>query len=282
MSDGFRNLVNKIYKFMNHNDKKYITKLIVESTNYTNTNLHSNLIAISKIVLHYVNKYKLKQDENRQHFIVTKLIHYIQNHRPETPLSPLQFVDIGGGNGNVLSEINKSLGGNKDQFHCIETTTDWIENYNFDNHNITYEFWENNRLSFLDKCCDIALCMVSLHHMNDDTIHNVLSEIKRILADDGLLLIKEHDSNNAITSQFIEWEHYLYHILDQAYKGRLIDVEEYHSTIIDNYKSKEQWQDLFLQHGLHLYSRTNRFLDGEFVPDSKNPTNLYWDVYTSS
>ena len=48
---------------------------------------------------------------------------------------------------------------------------------------------------------------------------------------------------------------------------------------IYNFKSKEHWSELFELSGFRLNSVHNRFLDGDYVKDDKNVTQLYWAVY---
>jgi ubiquinone/menaquinone biosynthesis C-methylase UbiE len=276
--NNFDNLINKIYRFLNSNDKKNIKKLISETAGLHD--LNNRMTTISQIILNYVKQLNLKKDVHRQDFIVSKILDFIKVNKPEMLSKTLKFIDIGGGNGDILSGINRKLHGIKENYVCVETKTDWVEEYEFNHNNISYEFWENNKICIPDKSFDIILCMVSLHHMTDDVILNVIYEIKRIIKENGLLLIKEHDSNSEITRDCIEWEHHLYHILDNAYKDRLVDAEEYLKHNIDNFKQKEKWQELFERNGFKLNYRANRFLDGNFIPDPKNPSNLYWDVYT--
>jgi ubiquinone/menaquinone biosynthesis C-methylase UbiE len=277
--DCLDNLIHKIFKPLYFKDKQRI-KQMIKSTN--NTNLSASLHEISKLV---TNVYKINQyvpDENRQDFITTKIINYLYQLPKSTELdTDIEFVDIGGGNGNVLNQLATILDIKKDKVICVETNSDWVENYEYNHSNISYMFWDNTDLKIESNSVNCVLCMVSLHHMTDTTIHNILKEIKRILKPDGILLIKEHDTNN-ISQKYIKWEHYLYHILDNAYKYDIINPEMYLETAIDNFKSKEEWQSIIETIGeLTWKERTNRFLDGEFTNDPKNPTNLYWDIYVN-
>jgi len=277
------NLIHKIFKPLYYKDKQYI-KQFIKSTN--NNNLSASLHKISTLV---TNVYKINQyvpDENRQDFITTKIINYLYqlpNSIISTELDTnIRFVDIGGGNGNVLNQLATILDIQKDKVICVETSSDWVEKYEYNNSNISYMFWDNTDLKIESNSVNCVLCMVSLHHMTDTTIHNILKEIKRILKPEGILLIKEHDTNN-ISQKYIQWEHYLYHILDNAYKYEVINPQIYLETAIDNFKSKEEWQTIIETIGeLTWKERTNRFLDGEFTTDPKNPTNLYWDIYINN
>lgn len=194
-----------------------------------------------------------------------------------------RIVDIGGGNGDALHELNTILEKNKvklpkESLVCVETKTDWGEQYAFDHKDISYVFWNNNSFDVKTGTADIIFCMVSLHHMNDKTLKNTLSEINRVLKPGGYLLIKEHDANTE-SLPYIEWEHHLYHILDAGYEHKVINAAEYLQHSIDNFKPKEEWKRLITDEGLTFVDRKDRLLTGEFVSDADNASNMYWDAY---
>jgi ubiquinone/menaquinone biosynthesis C-methylase UbiE len=273
------NLIHKIFKFLKSNDKIKINNIILETPSDNNKLLIQNINKISNIVL----KYNLNKNENRQDYIIDKIISAVNRMKPEILNKNIVIADIGGGNGDVLSGINKRTGinGDKNNFICVESKTDWVESYPCDNTNIVYKYWNNDTIDIKDNSCDLVLCMVSLHHMNNDTIYNAINEIKRILKEDGLLFVKEHDSDDNQTLQLIEWEHHLYHILDCAYSGKKTNAEEYLKYSINNFNAKGYWQYLFENmFSFKLKNRMNRFLDEiNNEEDAKNITKLYWDIY---
>lgn len=286
--DSLDNLIYKIFKFTNQYDRKIIKKIIIETPlqwmNHVGILKH-NITKISKIILKYCQRQSLKRDEQRQDFITRKIINFLNELSPEKVNENLSVADIGGGNGNVLSFMNNLVNGNKDNFICVETATEWVETYSHNHDNIVYKFWDNNVMDILDNSCDIVMCMTSLHHMDENTLNNVMKEIKRILKNDGLVLIKEHDAHDLHEyhlDTLIHWEHHLYHILDCAYENKLVDTNEYINKLIHNFHSNKFWTNMFKQNNLTLVTRSNRFLDGEYIEDDpKNPTKLYWAIYSN-
>ncbi len=276
--DSLDNLIHKIYKFASNNEKGTIKSLILNKSATTN-DLKTSMNKISTIAPKYVKQLKLKKDENRQDFIVSKILSFIRLNEPSILNDSLTAVDIGGGNGNVLSSINNVINADKKQFICVESK-DWIENYKYDNSNITYTFWNNNTIDILDESCDLVFCMVSLHHMTNETLTTVLNEINRILKKGGILMMKEHDCNSIGIHKMIMWEHHLYHLLDCAYDNHNFDFDMYYVNSIYNFKSKKEWQSLMETHNFNHICSKNRFLDGDYSnSDPKNATNLYWDIY---
>jgi ubiquinone/menaquinone biosynthesis C-methylase UbiE len=282
-------VVHKIFKFLPSWDKTRICQIIGADTRTCEGVGNAELLAdklsrIYQIVRPVVVGRGIQSDEDRQEFITGKLQDYLQTG------SGARFLDIGGGNGNILSGLQTWLGGSAENYICVENKTGWQENYMYSNENIRYLFWDNLELAGVpDASVDIVFCMVSLHHMTDMTIGRALGEIKRVLVAGGRLLIKEHNAT-ADNLRYIYWEHHLYHVLDMAMSAGAVsgsadgkndspEWTNYCESAVNNFKSAEVWQELITSTGFELVARSNRFLDGPFVPDSRNPSELYWDEY---
>jgi SAM-dependent methyltransferase len=191
------------------------------------------------------------------------------------------YVDIGGGNGNVLSYIRANVVGDaisqKENYVCVESGANWAEPYPFDRDNIKYLFWDNRVINLRSGFAHVILCMVSLHHMNDTTIHNVLLEMKRILCNGGVILMKEHDCNSSDVVRYTEMEHHLYHVRTRSMEGKPLDVDSYLKTCVFNFKSKAEWLRLFMNAGFVLRTWKNRVLGSDSLPNS---TQLFWGIFS--
>lgn len=282
--DEFR-LIQKIFRFLENNEKQLI-KTIINNANNNYIEISSALTQISNIITPIMTAKNINRDEDRQNWIANQILKYITENIDIMPTNDLKIIDIGGGNGNVLREINSTLKTKynvetmPNNFICVETQSDWVENYEFDNESIKYCFWDNNSIPIESNTADIVLCMVSLHHMSNETIQATLSEINRILKPGGYILMKEHDASSRTVTRFIEWEHYLYHILDKGYTRNFINPDEYISQNIDNFKSKNTWQRLFEENNFKYIESISRGLEKDKpIYDSNNVTNLYWDIY---
>ena len=280
MSTPYEALIFKIFRFMLSYEHKKLLKIIRKH----DKSMDEKLEEMSTIVTDYVIKHNIKPDENRQDFIINKINTYLVTHFNHLCQDNCKFVDIGGGNGNVISGLRNHIGirnkTKKEDFICVETETDWGETYPFNNENITYLLLKGDEeinLSIEPHSVDVILCMCSLHHMRNDTIFEMLTNMKRILKPEGKILIKEHDVTGALS--YIMCEHHLYHLLDCAYNGEQINIREHYDNFIYNFKSKEHWTELFELSGFRLNNIHNRFLYGDYVKDDKNVTQLYWAVY---
>ena len=272
-------LINKIYRFLPINSKKDI-KYIIQG----NLTLNNKLLEISDIVTKFCIRYNIKPDPDRQDYIIQNLKHYLDMYYPYLMQDNCRIIDIGGGNGNVISGLRNKITSNTNtsDFICYETELDWAENYAFNNQNILYKYWNKDdtkyNLEQPDNSVDIILCMVSLHHMTNDTIATMLTNFNKVLKPNGKVFIKEHD-RTINSNSYIFWEHHLYHILDCAYNCHTIDIDKYFNTNINNFKSKEQWNNAFTSFGFETVNITNRFLNGEYSSDETNISELYWAIY---
>lgn len=282
ISKRFYILIKKIFKFINKNDIISI-QVIIKNHDRIETKLQS--------IYNIINKYNLpdmNHEENRKCYIAMEFYNALTRNKNNYILNNNSIIlDIGGGNGDMLEALKniyyeKGVNFKKDNLICVETKTDWNENYLFQNENITFHFWNNEKLQLdenLKQKCDIIICMVSLHHMYDNTIDNILTEIYSMLKPNGLLFIKEHNYT-AISSDCIIWEHHLYHIMDCKKKNIPLNAQHYLNTNIYNFKSANTWQNIIQNKGFQLLDRTNRFLGHEMVDTNhKNGSQLYWDIY---
>ena len=250
--DNIDYMIGKIFKFANKTEKQYIKSCIM-----TPSNINTRMSQIHNILQNYNTR--INTDEHRQNYIAAKIYNCLNSHYKHLLKDDMCIMDFGGGNGDVLSTLSNTLKStgikiSKKNCICVETKTDWVEEYTFDKTDITYMFWDNNVLSIKDNYVDILLCMVSMHHMTDETIHRVFVEAKRALKPGGLLLLKEHD-NNAETNNYIEWEHHLYHILDCIKSGNSLKLDTYIKNSHHNFKNKQEWLGIIKSHGFNFKCR---------------------------
>ncbi len=262
---------------------------------------------IIKKVFHYIKSHKdreqiekwcnelpLHEMMERTYELSNKHIHNIAREKIEKPPDYISqiiakktnanehrtYVDIGGGNGNVLSFIREKIVGNavsnRDNYVCVESSVNWAEPYAFDNVNIKYVFWDNETMNVTSEFAHVVLCMVSLHHMDDKTIINALKEMRRILMKGGVVLMKEHDCTSPEVKRLIEMEHHLYHVRKMSVENKPLNMTEYFANLQFNFKSRVEWLRLFMQAGFVLRGWKNRVLGTYSLP---NATQLFWGIF---
>ncbi len=203
-------LLRKIFRqYMNEHERNQMVTRILSSSPDTQ---HDTMQAIYTLLKPRCPTFP--SVERRQEFIVRQIVTVLSSKEKtlsSSSWSNLQFMDVGGGDGFVLHFLS-SLSDKKPI--CMETRTDWNETYTFPYAStVDYHFWDNVHMATVEThSVDVVFCMVSLHHMNEETVANCLREIRRVLKPGGLFMIKEHDCISETAQLLIEWEHHLYHI----------------------------------------------------------------------
>ena len=277
-------LLNKILKNKKSNDIiNNIQTIILELKNESNK-LKNAIISINNILSENNQKSNNDIDEiiNKNHNYVSTNLSNIISKNIKKPNNEIKIADIGGGEGNIITNIGKLLEIPSSNLYCIEQNNQWAESYRFNN-NINYVFWDNVYINIPDNSIDIVILMVSLHHMTNQIVDNTMKNIKRILKPDGIVVLKEHDMINEDIKYTIDWEHHLYHILnsnkEDLTKNRL---KKYLKKFINNYKSKDEYDKLFLSYNLKGLEELNRQFKPLSCTDYSNASNLYWKIYNNS
>lgn len=225
-------------------------------------------------------------NDNRQNFIFERIGNFLFNSQTQLSSSS-RILDIGGGNGNLLSYLGKTYNIPKQNLYCLEETrakngTDAFK-YLYDNENVNYIFWDelNETIENIGTF-DVIICMVVLHHIPEEIIlSNIMPFIKKHIANNGYLLLKEHDARSLQTINYINWEHHLYYILEHTYKRiSLHNINKYLDDFIANYKKMEYFIDLFKINGFKLKKTfTNIFEPTTTNFRNNTPTKLYWQLF---
>ena len=270
LSNRINRLLDKLLKEENSKNINKIKNIIIQTDN-TMDELIISMINISKLITN--TKYIYNKNHN---WISNKLIELFIKFNYTSNIS---IVDIGGGEGNILNYLNKSFNVSNNNLYIVEQKQDWAEKYTFNN-NINYLFWDNINIDIKEDSIDIILIIVSLHHMNDETIENLMLNVNRILKTNGILIIKEHNCMTTEDIKIIDWEHHLYHILmSLKYDLNEESIEKYLRTFTNNYKSMEEYNNIFTKYNFKNILNLNRSFNMYTIDDKLNATNLYWALY---
>lgn len=259
-----------IHKIIKNNTIKKTIHSFVSKDNYQIT--FKKMIQLSKII-HQTKNSSIPIISRT--FISNKLSSFIQKYH----YSPsMKIADIGGGNGQILKEIGTTLKLSKEQLYCIEQNLPWSEPYPFSHSDsLQYIFWNNENIPTIESSSlDVVFLMVTLHHMTDNTIAKVFENLERLLKKGSLLIIKEHDCLTKEDQCVIDWEHHLYHLVESPLQTEEALIE-YKKHYINNFKSKQQWDELIQGYGYTSIVELNRLFERNV--DNKNSTNLYWKIY---
>jgi ubiquinone/menaquinone biosynthesis C-methylase UbiE len=288
--DRIKILINKILKnyiYINCNKKhkiilKDIYDIIIKCDN-NKLDLINSIISINKLLLNNKLKNQSQYDINPSHnYVGLNLSNIISNLISKSDIkSDINILDIGGGEGNILNIIGNKLNIPFNNLYCLETNDDtWYEKYNLTNR-LNYLIWDNININLKDDSFDVIIIMVTMHHMNEHTLYNLLPNINRLLKKNGIIIIKEHDAINQELTNIIDWEHHLYHI----FKSKENDFTEnnltkYLTKFINNYKSKLKYDEIFKSYNFIPVKELDRQFKSLNNYDLKNVTNLYWKIYS--
>ena len=215
---------------------------------------------------------RARQQESDKQYVASLIRDYLG------PNKASGFLDIGGGNGDVLHALHalpEYAQYDKDRFINVEQEQAlWHEPYEF-SHQDTVSYVCGFPESVLEPV-SVVLCMVSLHHMSSNDQRAALRYAFDSLTSGGTLMVKEHDCRTEEDRLAIDWEHYLYHLRELKDRGQPLDWPAFKATFVSNYMSSDTLIDLAISCGFSEPQRRNRFLRTE--PDT-NPTNLYWMIF---
>jgi ubiquinone/menaquinone biosynthesis C-methylase UbiE len=278
--------INKIYKLIHKiikphmiykKYKTFVTKAHeIILSNYTDQN---NIVIYIKTLYKLMKKYKFinKSTEiNKNHtWISGKLAEFLVEQKFN---SDIRIVDIGGGDGDVICNIASIMSIPYKNLFCIENKETWIEKYKFEN-NINYIFWDNQHINVESNSVDVIFIIVMLHHTNDSIMNNIILNAKRLLKPNGIIILKEHDCDGPETKHLINWEHYLYMLLNKINNDHDFNIEEYTNSHVDNYKTIDYFDNLFETNGFVVFKKLNRWFENSNIFDHSNITKLFWAVY---
>jgi ubiquinone/menaquinone biosynthesis C-methylase UbiE len=146
------------------------------------------------------------------------------------------LLDYGCANGTITKELSKQL--NIDLVYGADIIPIATNDFNFillDKNNLMPQIRDNS--------IDFINCSMVLHHVSN--VNETLQEFKRIISNNGILVIREHDCTDKNFGIFLDIVHGLYSLV---WTDPIEDpnfLEEYNA----HYKSYKQWDRLLWHYG---------------------------------
>ena len=276
MYHNFKILVQKIVK------NKCCTEQIIHIIFDNNLSTAEKIVDISNIV--FPPHSKIFYGVSNKSHVATKINNYIRNKFPNIFNTSFPTIaDIGGGNGNLLQDLSDKIPDTR--MICIESESEWSEPYQFSCPNVDYLLW-NGRTNFFSlnaHVFNVVIASVSLHHMTNETLNQLMSNIQTTARPYSILIIKEHDCTSPNDHNIIDWEHHLYHITQINRAMTMNDAMSYlNSPNVINLKTKVEMDRFIKSYGYIKIDELNRHMEYPTNRDSRNPTKLYWSVYQKS
>lgn len=105
---------------------------------------------------------------------------------------------------------------------------------------------------------DLITCIMSLHHIPD--VEGMITEIKRVLSPDGLVVIREHDAGDTKYHPVLNVVHGLYDLVWSQPMENPQHLTEFWAA----YQSRDAWRQLFHRHGFRWLKSNLRPAQGVY------------------
>lgn len=183
-----------------------------------------------------------------------------------------RYLDLGGGNGTVSFAVGTELGLEEENIICADINT-WFDDPDR-TQKVTYVILDEDKdlpdgkdEEFEhDGEFQLITCFQSLHHMKN--VNGRLISCRRINKKGGAIVIREHDCINDDMRMLIDIEHCIFELVLKEYNQKFVD------SYFADYKSKQQWHDIFRALGYKYISTSYPQRFGKF-----NPTRFYYAMY---
>lgn len=141
-----------------------------------------------------------------------KIKNYISKIEKKFNFNLTNYLDIGCGNCIVTEKVGKLLGLESKDIYGVDFNEFSEQQYKINN-NINFTILQKNykKLPYNDNSISLISLINVLHHV--DNLDILLSEIKRILKPDGILMIIEPDVLDYVDYMILDIEHLLYHFV---------------------------------------------------------------------
>ena len=186
-------------------------------------------------------------------------------------ISPTCYLDIGCFDGSITKSIAKHFKLHKLQTHGVD-----ILNYSLDMNqpnyynDITFTQYDGKILPYSDNSFDLITCLMMLHHINQENLCILLSEINRVMKPNGIVILREHNVTNVNDGHSLDIMHNFY---DYVWN----DIGDTHQWKT-NYKSHIEWSKLLLDNKFVPHVPANIYTGSSEIND-RNPFMIYMCSY---
>lgn len=184
-----------------------------------------------------------------------------------------RVLDIGCADGSITKILRQKLDLNQENVHGCDICPTASNGFTF---NLIDETADSVTLPYPDKHFDIVYALMSFHHIRK--LPEMLSEIYRVLRNDGLLIVREHDCINIGLSKILDVVHGFYSMVWCTPQEHVNFQEEY----FGQYRTAQDFDDLISSttklvrvFGTNRQETYPTYYYGKIV----NPMKHYWAVY---
>lgn len=192
----------------------------------------------------------------------------------ESNININKYLDIGSNNGLYTVALGELLGLSRDKIFGIDLG-EFAGMKIIPIDGFVYKDYNGIDIPYPDNSFDLVTMFMVFHHVREPL--KLLGEIHRVLKKGGVLLLREHDSeNNKMFENLFTLEHYLYNIFYDKIK-----FDNFYKDYHENYYSKVGLIDLMEKSGFKLVNQNKKYTDrADNYYKLNNPTNYYQIMFT--
>lgn len=183
---------------------------------------------------------------------------------------PTRILDYGCANGSVISKLSNIF----DNSECHGA--DIIDPQNFPENCTFTKVPEDpdNLLKFSDNYFDLISVLMVMHHIENQI--NTLRELYRILNDDGVIIIREHDCNNNNDKYKLDIYHGLYSLVWSNPK----ENPQFVKTFKSYYTTKDEFRELAESCGFNVTYPNEEIISSLHINKLMDWQKIYYVILT--
>jgi ubiquinone/menaquinone biosynthesis C-methylase UbiE len=285
---AFKNDFNILSRLLNLILKRYNPSLFKEILNIISSGNLDNVIYSNLKKLYHSKKNNYKSSAPRmchKNLITSQIL--LDNITQSININNIKnYLDIGTGNGKFAVTFGKSIGLDSQHIYGVDLDNfaeqkDWNRNKN--NQKFIFQtIQEDKKYPFEDHFFDIITVKMVLHHIKN--LNFLFEEIKRILKNNGLLIIIEHSSFTYADFMLNDIEHGLYmNVFSQdslfeefSSKKNKENNKEIHNLGNVKYFSWIELDNITNNYGFQYIKADILY---ENVNFNVQPTRTFWSIY---
>ena len=186
-------------------------------------------------------------------------------------LEKIKYLDIGCGSGNKTNKFAQILNLDYKNVYGADINTWGPYNQKEYTHKFNFAHINNGKIDLDDNSIDFASCILMLHHVQNLEI--LLSDIKRILKPNGILLVIEHNNYDDYDNLILDLLHMLYGYLYDKNNRYLIepDYALYYNSFI--------WDYIMDKNGFKILNSNSLFTE---LSNEIRYDNLFYSFYLNN
>ena len=229
-----------------------------------------------KTIINVINKYShcLKSDEK----IVNELSNLVKNpislyteekNRERTlrkwgvlknhiDIKVNALLDYGGNVGDTAYEYGKILGLTKNNIYVVDID-EWAGEKWIPRTDITFVHY-NNMDKIPSNSIDLITIHHALHHIESNEFKKIIEMYNRVLTNDGIIVLYEHNSKMDDFATMIDLEHLLFDVV----VSKKISYNNFIKTFYARYYTIKQWKHIFNKYFVDYFTLETYSSDKSF------------------